>query len=60
MSVGELVSLLQALPDQTAIVVIGEDASERWLIVTGVVERRIQQINPDEAVPGHHPAVEIV
>jgi hypothetical protein len=35
MKVGELVSLLQSLPDQNAVVVIGDNVPESWLIVTG-------------------------
>jgi hypothetical protein len=60
MTVGELVCLLQSLPDQNAIVVIGQDALERWLIVTGVIDRRIRTVNPDEAIHGDRAAVEIV
>jgi hypothetical protein len=38
MTVQELVSILQALPDQNATVVIGEGVEkETWLVVSGVV-----------------------
>jgi hypothetical protein len=60
MKVGELVKLLQSFPDQNALVVIGDDVPESWLIVTGLVERRISQASPDHAIPGDNPAVEIV
>ncbi|KRR08468.1 hypothetical protein CQ12_40285 [Bradyrhizobium jicamae] len=61
MKVRELVTILQALPNQDAIVVIGEgDDDERWLIVSGVVERRVRRINSDIAGPGQEPAIEIV
>jgi hypothetical protein len=61
MKVAELVSILQALPDQQATVVIGDGkAPDTWLIVTGIIERRIAKKNPDESVPGDEPAIEIV
>ena len=61
MKVRELVTLLQALPDQDAVVVIGEGyEQESWLVVSGVVERRITPINSDVAGPGEEPALEIV
>ena len=61
MKVQELVTLLQALSDQDAIVVIGEGSEkDAWLLVTGVVERRIKPINSDVAGPGKEPAIEIV
>jgi hypothetical protein len=61
MTVQELVAILQALPDQNATVVIGEGVEkETWLVVSGVVERRIMLINSDVAGPGKEPAVEIV
>ena len=61
MKVRELVTLLQALSDQDAIVVI-EEGSEKdiWLLVTGVVERHIKPIDPDVAGPGKERAIEIV
>ena len=61
MKVRELVTILQALPDQEAIVVIGEGAEqETWLVVSGIVERRITPINSDVAGSGKEPAIEIV
>jgi hypothetical protein len=61
MKVRELVTILQAFPDQDATVVIGEGVEkETWLVVSGVVERRIMLINSDVAGPGKEPAVEIV
>jgi hypothetical protein len=61
MKVRELVTTLQALPDHNATVVIGEGVEqETWLVVSGVVERRITPINSDVAGPGKEPAVEIV
>jgi hypothetical protein len=51
----------QELPDQNATVVIGEGVEkETWLLVSGVIERRITPINSDVADPGKEPAVEIV
>ena len=44
MEVRELVTILQGLPNQNAIVVIGDgDEHETWLLVSGVVERRISR-----------------
>jgi hypothetical protein len=61
MKVAELVSILQAVPDQQATVVIGDgDSPNSWLIVTGIIERQIALKNPDEAGPGDEPAIEIV
>jgi hypothetical protein len=61
MTVQELVTILQALPDQNATVVIGEGVNqETWLVVSGLVDRRITLTNPDVVGPGHEPAVEIV
>jgi hypothetical protein len=61
MTVQELVTILQALPDQKATVVIGEGVEkETWLLVSGVVERRIAPVNPDVVGPGEEPAIEIV
>jgi hypothetical protein len=61
MTVQELVTILQALPDQNATVVIGEEVEkETWLVVSRVVEHRIVLINSDVAGPGKEPAVEIV
>ena len=61
MKVRELVTTLQALPDKNATVVIGEGVEqETWLVVSGVVERRIAPINPDVVGPGEEPAIEIV
>jgi hypothetical protein len=52
---------LQALPDQNATVVIGEGVeNETWLLVSGVVERRVALTNPDVVGPGQEPAIEIV
>jgi len=61
MTVQELVTIsLQALPDQNATVVIGEGVEkETWLLVSGVVERRIAPVNPGVVGPGE-PAIEIV
>jgi hypothetical protein len=61
MRVQELVTILQALPDPNATVVIREGVEkETWLVVSGVVERWIGLINSDVAGPGKEPAVEIV
>jgi hypothetical protein len=61
MTVQELVTILQALPDQNATVVIGEGVEqETWLLVSGVVERRVALTNPDVVGPGEEPAIEIV
>jgi hypothetical protein len=61
MKVCDLVRALKALPDQDAIAVIGEGGKpEVWLIVSGVVQRRISPIDEDHAVPGTDAAVEIV
>ncbi|MBT1516310.1 hypothetical protein KIP88_38300 [Bradyrhizobium sp. SRL28] len=60
MTVQELVTILQALPDQNASVVGEGVEQESWLFVSGVVERRITPINSDVAGPGKEPAVEIV
>ena len=39
--VRELVNRLKDLPDQDAVVLIGEGTEPRvWLVVTGIVERR--------------------
>ena len=63
MKVRELTRLLQEFPDQDATVVIGEGIEhDLWLLVTGVVERKIG--NPrdrlDSVGPGKEPGVEIV
>lgn len=61
MKVHELVTMLQAVSNQDAIVVIGEGYdNEKWLFVSGLVERRIMPINSDMAGPGLEPAIEIV
>jgi hypothetical protein len=61
MKVCDLVRALSALPDQDAIVVIGEGGKpEVWLIVSGVVERQISRIDEDQAVSGTDAAIEIV
>jgi hypothetical protein len=61
MKVCDLVRALNALPDQDAIVVIGEGGKpEVWLIVSGVVQRQISRIDEDHAVSGPDAAVEIV
>ncbi|WLB24087.1 hypothetical protein [Bradyrhizobium japonicum] len=63
MKVRELVRELQALPDQDAIVVNGEGANPLiWLLVTGIIERRIAFLdeNPAFAKPGPRRAYEIV
>jgi hypothetical protein len=63
MKVRELVQELQALPDQDAIVVIGEGSNPLiWLLVTGIIERGIAFLdeNPDFAKPGPRRAYEIV
>jgi hypothetical protein len=63
MKVRELIRLLEGLPNQDALVMVsyGESANE-WLIATGVVERGMAHstANPDFAVPGSEPGVEIV
>ncbi|MCK1339329.1 hypothetical protein IVB38_25815 [Bradyrhizobium sp. 38] len=54
MKVRELVQELQALPDQDAIVVIGEGWNPLvWLLLTGIKERGISFLaeNPDFAKP---------
>jgi hypothetical protein len=61
--VRNLIRALEQLPDQDATVVIADSVCEDcWLIITGVVERRITRAteNPDFAVPGSEPGVEIV
>jgi hypothetical protein len=61
MKVCDLVRALSALPDQDAIVVIGEGGKpEVWLLVSGVVERQISRIDEDQAVSGTDAAIEIV
>ncbi|MCP3401973.1 MULTISPECIES: hypothetical protein [unclassified Bradyrhizobium] len=61
MKVRELVDALRALPDQNATVVIGEgNRPGEWLIVSGLVLRRILQLDDDLAVLGNDVAVEIV
>ena len=63
MNVRELIELLQDWPDQEATVVLTEGMRlDRWLIATGIVGRRIavDAGNPDFAVPGKEPGVEIV
>lgn len=62
MKVRELITRLQALPDQDATIVIADGKGENvWLIVSGVIERKITRspTNPDFAVFGSEPAVEI-
>ena len=63
MKVRELVQELRALPDQDAMVVIGEGSNPLiWLLVTGIIERGIAFLdeNPDFAKPGPRRAYEIV
>ncbi|MCP3401865.1 MULTISPECIES: hypothetical protein [unclassified Bradyrhizobium] len=61
MTVRELVDALRALPDQNATVVIGEgNRPDVWLLVSGLVLRRIFQLDDDFAMPGNDAAVEIV
>ena len=61
MKVRELLPPCRRIPDQNATVVIGEGVEEEtWLLVSGVVERRITPINSDVAGPGEEPAIEIV
>lgn len=63
MNVRELIDLLQDWPDKEATVVIGEGVRlDRWLLVTGIVGRSIalDPRNPDLALPGAAPGVEIV
>ena len=63
MKVHELIKLLQDWPDQDATVVLTEGMRlDRWLLVTGVVGRRIalDADNPDFAVPGSEAGIEIV
>ena len=63
MNVRELIELLQDRPDQEATVVIGEGIRlDQWLLVTGVVGRRIavDPGNPDVALPGAEVGIEIV
>ncbi|MFK4500398.1 hypothetical protein ABIF86_004689 [Bradyrhizobium japonicum] len=63
MNVRELVREHQALPDQDAIVVIGEGSNPLiWLLVTGIIERGIAFLdeNPAFAKPGPRRAYEIV
>jgi hypothetical protein len=53
MKVAELVSILQALPDQQATVVFGDDDSPNsWLIVTGIIERQISRKIQTRRDPG--------
>jgi hypothetical protein len=61
--VRELVNRLEDLPDQNAVVLIGEGTEpDVWLVVTGIVERRIRlsEHDPDRARPGSHVGYEIV
>ena len=63
MKVRELARLLQELPDQDATVVIGEGIQhDLWLLVTGVVERNIDDPRDrlNSVGPGKDPGVEIV
>jgi len=61
MKVRELVQALQALRDQDATVVIGEgNKPDDWLIVSGLVPRRIFRLDDDHAKSGSDMAVEIV
>jgi hypothetical protein len=63
MNVRELIEALKALPNQDAMVVIGEgQMPEVWLVVSGVVERRIHvsETTLDWVGPGHDIAIEIV
>ncbi len=64
MKVFELVEVLKDLPDPNAIVVVAQSGipGRDWLVATGVIERKIQlsKQNPDVAVPGKDPGVEIV
>jgi hypothetical protein len=62
MKVHELVALIK-ITDQEAVVVIGEGSEPNlWLLVTGIVERRVSTAdgNPDCIGPGSEPAIEIV
>jgi hypothetical protein len=61
--VRELVNRLKELPDQDVVVQIGEGTEpDVWLLVTGVVERRIglSKHDPDCARPGPHVGYEVV
>ena len=64
MKVFELVEALKDLPDPNAIVVVAQSSipGRDWLAATGVIERKIQlsKENPDVALPGKDPGVEIV
>ena len=61
MRVRDLVAALKALPNQHAMVVIGEGAvPDLWLIVSGLVQRGIRELDEDHAVVGTDPAIEIV
>lgn len=63
MNVRELIELLEGWPDQEATVVIGEGMRlDQWLLVTGIVGRRIavDPKNPDVALPGAEAGLEIV
>jgi hypothetical protein len=62
MTVRELIQRLQELPNPDAVVVIAHGWGRDLLVVSGVVERRVQRIegNPDFAGPGTEPGVEIV
>jgi hypothetical protein len=63
MKVRELVQRLQGLPDQDATVVLADGGHPLvWLIVTGIVERRIDRSeeHPDFAIPGSQCGYEIV
>jgi hypothetical protein len=61
--VRELVNRLKDLPDQDAVVLIGEGTEpEVWLVVTGIVERRanLSGYDADCARPGSLVGYEIV
>ena len=61
--VRELVNRLKDLPDQDAVVLIGEGTEpDVWLVVTGIVERRasLSGYDADCARPGSLVGYEIV
>jgi hypothetical protein len=62
MTVRELISILQHLPDKNARVIVYNGESLRWLIATAVNERGVTACpqNPDFVVSGSQPAIEIV
>lgn len=62
MTVRELMSILQRLPDKNARVIVYNGESLRWLMASAVNERGVATCprNPDFAIPGSEPAIEIV